>query len=332
VTLAAPLLLFAIWFLDENRLGAFALAAGLALATGELIGLGVAGLGLWYAFARGRRRVGLAIAAVGAGWTVVCLKLIIPAFSGGSSVFYDRFTSVGGSPSGIVRTLFTDPGAILSQLTTFQDARYLLALLAPLLGLWLWSPLVLAALPQLGINLLAGFDSATLPQYQYAAPIVPYLFAASVFGLRRYRPRMRLLVSMAVVFFCGLLLVAIAPRPGRDPYVYAERDSARHLDAVRAALAHVPDGAPVATTNRIGGQVSDRRYVYSFPLRANADWVVVDRRDPWLASAGEGDAPRLFQRELASLESDARFELIFAQDGVLAYRRVEGTKGRMSRP
>ena len=49
VTLAIPLLLYAIWFLDEHRLGLFAVFAGLAMMTGELIGLTVAGLGIWYA-------------------------------------------------------------------------------------------------------------------------------------------------------------------------------------------------------------------------------------------------------------------------------------------
>ena len=103
VTLAIPLLLYAIWFLDEGRYGLFALFGGLALLTGELVGLTVAALGVWYAIRYRRYRVGGGIALVGASWTVLCLAVLIPAFDDGhENRFYGRFESVGGSPSGVV--------------------------------------------------------------------------------------------------------------------------------------------------------------------------------------------------------------------------------------
>ena len=58
VAFATPLLLAAIWFLDEDRLLPFALCAGAACLTKEQIGLVVAVLGLWYAFGHHRRRPG----------------------------------------------------------------------------------------------------------------------------------------------------------------------------------------------------------------------------------------------------------------------------------
>ena len=102
VTLAIPLLLFCIWFLDTDRLVAFGACAVLTAATGELMGICIAGLGLWYAFAKGRRRSGLAIASLGVAWTCVALLVVVPAFSGGESVFYGAYDSVGSSPTGIV--------------------------------------------------------------------------------------------------------------------------------------------------------------------------------------------------------------------------------------
>ena len=52
VALATPLLLFALMFLDEDRLVAFGVAAALALLTKEHVGLAIAGMGLWYAVSR----------------------------------------------------------------------------------------------------------------------------------------------------------------------------------------------------------------------------------------------------------------------------------------
>ncbi len=51
--LALPLLLYVIWYLDEHRLGYFVVFASLAVLTGELIGLTVAALGIWYALQHG---------------------------------------------------------------------------------------------------------------------------------------------------------------------------------------------------------------------------------------------------------------------------------------
>ena len=47
VALATPLLLFAFWFLDEDRLVAFSIVAALACLTKEHIPLAVAALGVW---------------------------------------------------------------------------------------------------------------------------------------------------------------------------------------------------------------------------------------------------------------------------------------------
>ena len=107
VTLAIPLFLFCVWFLDSDRLVPFAACAVLAAATGELMALGVAGLGVWYALARGRRRAGVVIAASALCWTVVALFVVVPRFAGGESAFYGAYEGVGGSPVGIVQTALT---------------------------------------------------------------------------------------------------------------------------------------------------------------------------------------------------------------------------------
>ena len=65
VALACPLLLYAFWYLDEERLVAFAAFAVLAALTKEEIPLVIAGMGLWYALTRRGLAIGAAIAVVG---------------------------------------------------------------------------------------------------------------------------------------------------------------------------------------------------------------------------------------------------------------------------
>src|SRR4029078_3314619 len=115
VALACPLLLFAIWFLDEDRLLPFALCAAVAATTKEESALVVAGLGIWYALAHGRRWTGAAIAVTGVAVALVALEVVIPHFNtAGYSDFLSVSTQVGSTPGGIVHTALTDPWKIVT--------------------------------------------------------------------------------------------------------------------------------------------------------------------------------------------------------------------------
>ena len=71
VALACPLLLYAFWYLDEDRFAPFAAFAVLAALTKEEIPLVIAGMGLWYVLSRRRFREGAVIAALGLVLTAV---------------------------------------------------------------------------------------------------------------------------------------------------------------------------------------------------------------------------------------------------------------------
>jgi uncharacterized membrane protein len=102
VALAAPLLLGAFWYLDEDRLVPFVLA-GLACLTKEQVGFTVAAMGVWCALARRRRIAGAAIAVVGVAVSIVAISFVVPHFAPGTgSAFAGPYAAVGGSPTGIL--------------------------------------------------------------------------------------------------------------------------------------------------------------------------------------------------------------------------------------
>jgi uncharacterized membrane protein len=323
VTLAVPLLLYAFWFLDGGRLGWFALFAVLACATGELVGLEIGALGVWYAVAQRRRLAGGAIAVAGFAWTFLALKVVVPAVSGGSSPFYGRYDSVGGSPGGLLTTLVTDPAAIVDALTTRADAHYVVWLLAPLLGLPVLGPgLALVAAPQFVLNALADWGSATLTKYQYSSAVLPFLVAAIVTGLRRVPARRREALVGALLVSTAVWFAVAGPRPGSPSSLYGAPADTRHRNAIADALALVPAAAPVSSTNEIGAHLSERRRVESFPERREAEWLVLDTGDTWLAAAGEQDDPQLLARSLRAVAADRSWERVLARDGILVYRRA----------
>ncbi len=282
MTFAIPLFLFAIWYLDTGRLRAFVVCAILVAATGELMGLPLAGLGLWYWLGR-RRRAVLAIAAAGIIWTALCLAVIIPAFRGDVSPFYDRFASVGGSPQGVLRTVFTDPGAIVTALTSSSDLYYLLSLSAPLAGLFLLAPaLAVVALPQLLVNSLSDWPTTTDARHHYSAAVIPFLIAASVLALGRVSTARRAGIAAAIAILSVSTSFIVGPwpdAPGSRAIAMHAALPEMHVRALAGAVANVPDGDPVSATNTVGSHLAERRYFYSVPVVGRAEWIVLDTWD-----------------------------------------------------
>jgi uncharacterized membrane protein len=329
VTLAIPLFLYAIWFLDTDRLGAFAVCGALVLATGELMGLPLAALGLWYWLSRGHRVAGLGIAAAGTAWTLVSLMLIVPAFRGEESPFYGRFASVGGSPTGIVETALTDPLTILSALATGDDLSYLVWLAWPLAGLFLLVPALAAvALPLLVVNGLSDWSTTTDPRHHYVAGVIPFLVAASVLAVARFPQTRRLPAAAAVLLTCALSALLVGPwpgAPGARPVGFHATLPLSHVAALRAAVDVVPDGAPVATSNGAGSHLSARRYVYSIPTVERAEWILLDTWDTWMpgvASREEGLHPGLLAAFRDRIRASSEWRQVHEQDGVFVFERV----------
>lgn len=329
VTFAVPLLLFCVWFLDTNRLAPFLVCAALVLSTGELMGLSVAGLGIWYAFARGRRLAGAVIAAGSAAWVLVAVLVVVPEFSGESSQFYGFYDHVGGSPGGLLRTTFTDPGAILSALFESHDFAYLLWLSVPLCGLFVLAPgLAALALPQLLVNMLSDFRSMTDPRYHSLAAVIPFLIAATVFGVARLRSSRRGVAAAAVLVVSGVLALFVGPWPravGLTPLGGRATLTADHIAALSDAVALVPDDVPVTASNPAGAHMSDRRYIYSVPLLEKAEWVVVDLDDPWVVQPDSpllNRHPEVVRGFAERIERDSRWRKVFERDSVLVFRKI----------
>ena len=289
VALASPLLLFAWWQLDQGRLWTFALLAVAAIATKESVGLAVAALGVWYAVRYRAPRPGAAIALAGAAAALVAVLVVVPHFApGGGSPFASRYDS----PS-----------------LDGRDLSYLAALLLPLALVPLAAPLaLLAALPELALNVLSSTVTQTSVRTHYAATAIPALLAATAFGVARLGSRSAYAVALA-----ALAATAVLGPLGRIDVSAGPREA-----AARRALALVPAGAPVSATNALGAHLSERERIFSFPVLREAEWVVVDeRRLTYLDSLD----PERARPALAALRADAGWRLVFAESGVLVFRR-----------
>ncbi len=332
VTFAIPFLLFCVWSLDTDRLVLFAVFAALTMSTGELMGLPILGLGVWFALARRRRLAGTVTAVAGLAWSFVAIYVIVPAFAAGdSSMFFGFYDDVGGSPQGVLRKLVTDPGAVLGALVESHDIAYVVWLGLPLLFLFVLSPwLALVALPQLLANTLSDFRSMSDPRYHSVAAVIPFLIAATVLGVAKLRASRRGLAAAAILVCSGTLALVVGPWPraiGVTPLGGRVNVAGPRVAALAAAVASVPADAPVTASNTAGAHLSARRYVYSVPNLRRATWAVVDLGDPWTV---RGDSPILTRhpeivRAFAEdLKRDPAWIKVSERDGVVVFRKLTG--------
>jgi hypothetical protein len=93
----------------------------------------------------------------------------------------------------------------------------------------------------------------------------------------------------------------------------------RHDEIAARALRLIPSGAAVAATNSLGGHLSARRRVLSFPFLEDADWIAADETQP-----GYSDRIAYLPTavQLSWLRRNPSWRLVFEQDGVLVFKRV----------
>jgi uncharacterized membrane protein len=313
VAIAVPLVLYAVWFLDEDRLVAFSAVALLACTTKEEIPLAVGCLGIWYAVRKGRRLFGLSVFGIGLALTLFNFVWVIPHFAPhGRNPFAGRYTAVGGTPHGVAHKLFTDPGAFVHEVATGHKALYLALLLVPFLGLWLLEPLLfLGAAPDLAINLLSNKTDQTSIQFHWTAGIVPFVVAASIFGTARFKQRA---VGLSLWVMAAAACIA----------VYSPLFSLGHdvralgsplVSAKAHALSLVPGGVPVSASNQLGGRLSERRRIYTFPHVRRARWIVVDVNDPTYLMAKD------FKRLVRRYQADKTWRTVYSSHGVTVLQK-----------
>jgi uncharacterized membrane protein len=325
VALATPLLLFAFWYLDEDRLLPFALFAIAAAASKEEIALVVAGFGIWYAVAHRQWVAGTAIAFVGAAWAAIAIAVVIPHFNAGAeSDFYGRYSEVGGSAGGILKTALTHPLRIAEAASSARDLHYLLELVAPLAALCLLAPLVLvAALPELAINLLSSTTTQTSIHFHYTAGLIPPLVIAAIFGAKRLS-RWAFPVAAAIVVAALVGNYRLGPIPGWRHVPGGQTFQATaarvtvHDHIADRALRLIPGDAVVSATNTLGAHLSARARVLSFPFIQDSKWIAADETQPGYA---DRYAPIPTATQLAALRQNPEWQLVFEEDGIVVFRR-----------
>ncbi|MEJ2210222.1 MAG: DUF2079 domain-containing protein, partial [Anaerolineae bacterium] len=338
VALSPALLLAAFFCLETDRPWGFVAFAFLAAMCKEEVGLLVAMMGLWAALVRRRRWLGLATVVAGAGWSLLCVLVIMPHYSGlSNSAFVVRYGQFGAGAGEVLRNVVAHPSLLLDWLRRPAVMRYLRDLWLNSGGLAILHPVASAlALPAVAINALSRYDWMHSGGGHYSASIVPFLLIGAVYGVdwlarraadvaRRRWGREGAGVYRAVgLGLAGAgLMVALAfhyqngiTPPARRFVLEPVTEHARRAAPLIQHVNDLPPEVPISAGSNLYPQVAHRQRVYLFPTVSDAEFVLLDVTGPG-SPVGAGQQ-RTLVRDLLDY---GQFGVAAADDGILLLER-----------
>ncbi|MBI4954397.1 MAG: DUF2079 domain-containing protein [Myxococcales bacterium] len=313
LSLAAPLILWALYFFERGSYLGYAVFFLLLLACREDVPLLLAFVGLYGIFSQDRRktRLGWATLVLSVAYFVVVKKYVMASsdlFNTGkaeaysfSYYFKDLIPRADQGGTAFIVTLLTNPVyALKLALANDKKILFLFLMFLPLAAL----PFVarrarIMLIYGLLFCLLASREAVFTIHFQYSTMLFGVAFAATPVALRQLRDDARLAALgihkqaleralLAAMLAAGLLVSwkfgALVPNDNfRAGFMGLTRTlSDKHVETwewVQEMVAKIPPGAVVMTTNRLGAHVSNRRGVYFYREGTPHHYVFVDEAE-----------------------------------------------------
>jgi uncharacterized membrane protein len=333
---AVPLLLAAFAALFAGRIG-WALAwAALLILVKEDMALVASCFGLYVAIVH-RRPVGLALSGVAAAAFGLLVWIVIPGWiQSPYFAVFNRWPHLGHTPLEWVFSPILQPAAFFGTALQPERLGYLALLIAPLAGLPLLAPEVLAVgVFPLASNLLSSAEGQYTIRAQYTAALTAILVAATVVGGRRAAAWLEGAGVSLRRIVVGLVATAIVASLSFSPMPWSQDAFARKQfwnAEPRRGLSRIaeivrPDMS-VSAANHLGAHFALRTTLRLFPHgwdTADIVLVDIDGRD----YVGPSPNPEAFRPLLRSLVETRR--LLRVEDGLAAFDRGHPTSDAVAR-
>jgi uncharacterized membrane protein len=267
-------LLYAFLAIERKKFVWFYVLCGLTAICKEDLVLAVLVLGIVVYFMYDRR-AGKWVTGVSLVYFLFVVFFLIPHFAPAGYQYSSRLGQFGKSPTEAVKNFFLHPRRTFEILVTRENLRYIFDLLMPVAFLCLFAPIyLLPALPAFVINIISDFQPQHTINYQYAAAIIPFVFIAAIYGIKKFKKwveggfRARFVVGGVAIL---LVLVAVAgnfylsPSPLSSSFHTSLYASDSHVDALNEGLKLIPADASVSAQTFLLAKLSEREKLYQFP-------------------------------------------------------------------
>ncbi|WP_181035032.1 DUF2079 domain-containing protein [Arthrobacter sp. B0490] len=313
IAFAVPLLALSLEAVLLRRVVPAVVSGGLLVFVKEDLGLTVVALGLVLAW-RLRTPAGLWLAAWGALWLVVSVRVILPALNAAGQYDYSDRIDVGG--------MAADPADAVVGLVS-GTAKYETLLLLLVAGgfLFLRSPLGLVLVPTLLWRFASSEEWYWGHEWHYSAVLMPVLFLALVDGVHLLRTDPRAWVRTAALAGVPAAVAAcLVLLPAQKFAVLAEPETYRpseRWDAAHRMMDLIPAGSTVESGVVLMAYLTPEARVYWLGNTNPApDYLIVDADDWSWGGVRPGDAEAHAEQRYPGTD----YTLVFGEDG---YQLVE---------
>ena len=279
--LAVPALFAAVLTALRGRWNWFAVFALLVVTCRSDLAFALSGLGL-LVLLEGRRRPGTAISLAGLAYGLVAMTAIQPRFNRGKFPHIEAFSDFGsGDPGSVLWGFISGPHQVVADAVSQANFQMIVFLLAPVMLLPLVAPrYLLPVIPLFAVYLVADVPSGQLAEASQTVPMIPFVFAATVFALARSgrvlveRVNVDRRLLTALVLTASLFFLRDAPSSLYErPWDWGRRDT---IDMARQEAADlIPSDSSVRASEQVLPLLSNRTRLYVLDTAIDPDGAAV---------------------------------------------------------
>lgn len=294
-------------------------------------------LAVWVALARDRR-VGLRIAAGSLAYSALMMLVVMRALGGGPTIYAGRTYPFGGFGHMVEAAVFFwrdtggdsgHQGTFLEYLRTEDRPFYVWQVLFPGALLFLRKPGFAAiGFGVLAFNVISAFAYQHDINYHYSLVLVPVVMAGAVYGisaLRRQRWQGYAVGAVVAASLYSAMVWGVFP-DGDEFYKQVDHPE---VQANRALMARIPDGAVVSSDYGLAPHLAHRKRLYMWPNPFRASyWGRFDHEGERLPHAADVEYILVY-RHLDNPDEQAllkrlmpRLRLVDQTDKYALYRRT----------
>jgi len=276
----APLILFTMfYFFFIEKYVYFLCLSVLALLCQENFPFFIFTFGLYAMVVRRSPRWWLPLLIGSAGYFILYMKVVVPALNPGNINFALIYSHWGHSYGEILRNLLLQPISALQYMFTIEKINWLWNVFSPFSFIPLLSPGYLALVGPLFLQrLLSNRLPETMIFYHYLAEILPFIFLAFLFGLKRALayPNTRKLMLAVVVFTVALFqTIRLGPHFSLFSSRRTMMDDVDHIK--EQWVKGVPPDYSVVATFEFLSHLSHRKALYSFQYIYSGSYILSNK-------------------------------------------------------
>jgi uncharacterized membrane protein len=324
--LMIPFLLFALYFLREEKMGLFAAVCLLTCLIKEEAPLTVAFLGLYAAVIKRKRKVGISIFILSFIYFFTVVLWVIPHFAGGDSYSVRAaggYEYLGIGVLQIIAGMIKSPLLVLTKMLTAEKWKYVFFLFFPSLFFPLLGYEILICLaPALFMNLIS--DNPT--QYEifsrYTAAIAAVVPIALIDGVQRALSRVKRGNTRAGFFLAAVFILILGCSAFTHLLfpVYIPHNS-YHAEVSDGMLKLIPPNASVTATSNFLPHLTHRPVLNDLIQNKRTEYVLFETNpDQYISQWMENKPDMLDYIDLIS--GDPEYRVLESRDGIFLYKKL----------